>query len=374
MVENCTGIRVSLRQSAPIPLATELRCAPGQLTALIGPSGSGKTSILRCIAGLLHPREGYIGCGDRTWFDSKQGLALSPQARRVGLVFQDYALFPHLSARDNVRQALGHLPGKAKKARARSLLAQVRLAGLEDRMPAQLSGGQRQRVALARALAREPNVLLLDEPFSAVDQMTRHKLQEELARLHREIQTPILLVTHDLDEAAALADHMVVLSHGRTLQSGPPEQVIAQPMHTGVARLVGQRNLFRGVVRGPDRDGQGLLLEWNGRLLEVASRVHVQPGTTVDWMVPASSILWQRPDRPSPGDRENPLTGRVTDLLTLGDNWPISFALDGAAGVDLHFALPAHAVRRLGIKPGTHGTVSLLASGIHLMSAQTRPD
>lgn len=368
MSEPRSGLRVSLHQSAPIPLTAELACAPGQLTALIGPSGSGKTSLLRCIAGLLQPPQGQIVCGGRVWLDSTRGIALSPQARRVGLVFQDYALFPHLSALSNVREALTHLGWRERRARARELLAQVRLAGLEGRMPDQLSGGQRQRVALARALALEPSVLLLDEPFSAVDQMTRRKLQEELARLHREIRVPILLVTHDLAEAAALADRMVVLGRGRTLQAGPPAGLIARPCNRDVARLVGQRNLFRGVVRGPSVERSGmLLLEWQGRLLEVVSDLIAAPGTQVDWLIPAASVLWQRPDRPAAGDRENPVEGRVLDLLVLGDSCAITFVADGPGEPRLFLSLPVHVARRLGLAIGDRGRVSLLAEHIHLM-------
>jgi molybdate transport system ATP-binding protein len=349
-------------------MAAEMACAPGEITALIGPSGSGKTSILRCIAGLLQPREGRIECGEQVWLDSARGIALSPQVRRVGLVFQDYALFPHLSALDNVRAALTHLRRSVRKGRARALLAQVHLAGLEGRMPDQLSGGQRQRVALARALAREPSVLLLDEPFSAVDQMTRRKLQEELARLHREIRVPILLVTHDLSEAAALADRMVVLGHGRTLQAGPPADIIDRPRSREVARLVGQRNLFHGLVRGPSPDRpHSLLMEWQDHLLEVQSDLDLAPGTQVDWVIPAASILWQRPDRPVPGDLENPVQGRVLDLLALGDTCAVTFAAEGPGRHRLFLSLPAHSVRRLGLAMGMQGRVSLLAEHIHLM-------
>lgn len=364
-------VRVRLRQGAPIPLDAEFTCDPGEITALIGPSGSGKTSVLRCVAGLLNPTEGRISSGEEVWLDTERAIARSPQARRVGLLFQDYALFPHLNAIGNLRQALGHLPRRMRGDRARELLARVRLAGLEDRMPHQLSGGQRQRVALARALAREPAVLLLDEPFSAVDQMTRRKLQEELARLHREIRTPILLVTHDLGEAAALADRMVVLSRGTTLQSAPPGEIISRPASPSVARLVGQRNLFTATVTGTGvPSGDRLQLDWDGVNLEVVDERPWTPGTRVHWMIPSSSILWHRPDRPTAGDRENPLTGRVTELLVLGDNCAVTFALDVPAGRHLHFALPLHVVRRHGLKTGDPAMVSLLAAQIHLMAPQ----
>ena len=371
MSEPASALEVSLHQPAPIPLAADLRCAPGEVTALIGPSGSGKTSILRCIAGLLQPRRGRILCGGQTWLDSARGIALSPQARRVGLVFQDYALFPHLSALSNIRAALTHLPWRARRERARQLLAKVHLAGLEKRRPDQLSGGQRQRVALARALAREPSVLLLDEPFSAVDQMTRRKLHEELARLHRDIQIPILLVTHDLGEAAALADQLIVLGRGRTLQAGPPPIVIDRPQNREVARLVGQRNLFRGVVRGSSPDRRGMLqIQWQDRLLDAKTELDLGPDTQVDWVIPTASILWHRPDRPTAGDRENPIDGRVLDLLALGDSCAITFAADGPGDRRLFLNLPTHSARRLELAIGTRGRVSLLAEHIHLMERE----
>jgi len=368
------SIHVSVHQDAPIRLDADFSCAPGEITALIGPSGSGKTSVLRCIAGLLHPSQGRIACGDRVWLDTERGIALSPQTRRVGLVFQDYALFPHLDARDNVCLALGHLARNKRRRRAAELLAQVRLAGLDRRMPGELSGGQRQRVALARALAREPAVLLLDEPFSAVDQMTRRKLQEELARLHREIHIPILLVTHDLNEAAVLADRMVVLSHGTTLQSAAPDEVMNRPAHRGVARLVGQRNLFSGTVKGPAPASPGKLrLDWAGLELTVDDPGTWPPGTEVDWLIPASAILWQRPDRPTAGDSENPVDGRITELLVLGDNCAVTFALNTPDGQELHFSLPVHVVRRHGLMAEERATVSLLAAGIHLMQVNSKP-
>lgn len=223
------GLVVNLRQSDPIPLQAAFRCAPGELLALVGPSGSGKTTILRAIAGLYKVREGLIGCGGSLWFDTEAGIDLPAHERRVGLVFQSYALFPHLSALGNIAAALGHRPRAQRRERARELLATVHLAGLEDRKPAELSGGQQQRVALARALAREPAVLLLDEPFSAVDRRTRRLLHAELSELRKAIRVPIILVTHDLDEAGSLADRLAVLDRGELLQTGAPAEVAATP-------------------------------------------------------------------------------------------------------------------------------------------------
>jgi molybdate transport system ATP-binding protein len=229
------GLQVRLSQRAPIPLGVELACGEGELLALVGPSGSGKTTILRAVAGLYRPQSGKVTCGGEDWLDTGRGLDLPPHRRRVGLVFQSYALFPHMTALGNVAAALHHRPADERAARARALLALVHLEGLEERRPAELSGGQQQRVAVARALAREPAVLLLDEPFSAVDRRTRRKLHEDLAELRQAVNVPIVLVTHDIDEAVALADRMCVLDRGETLQAGTPAEVLAAPASERVA-------------------------------------------------------------------------------------------------------------------------------------------
>jgi len=232
------GLRVRLVQAGPIPLDVELACPPGQLHAIVGPSGAGKTTLLKAIAGLYRPREGKITSGPAVWFDAAAGTWLAPQARRVGLVFQAYALFPHMSAQANVETSLGTQPRAERAARALALLAQVGLADKARRRPADLSGGEQQRVALARALARSPDVLLLDEPFAAVDRRTRRRLQQDLATLRQTLRVPILLVTHDLDEACALADQMSVLHEGQVLQTGAPDEVMARPASPLVADLL----------------------------------------------------------------------------------------------------------------------------------------
>lgn len=219
------GISVRLNQAGPIPLDIDLACAPGETLALVGPSGAGKTTLLRAVAGLYRPRAGRITCGGEVWLDTEAGIVRPAHTRRVGLVFQEYALFPHLDALANVMAALGHRPRAERRARAMAILARVHLEGLERRKPHQLSGGQRQRVALARALARDPAVLLLDEPFSAVDRRTRARLHAELADLRGDLTIPILLVTHDIDEAAGLADRMGVIEGGRMVACGAARDI-----------------------------------------------------------------------------------------------------------------------------------------------------
>ena len=223
------GLSVRLRQDGPIPLAVDLACGPSELLALVGPSGSGKTTVLRAVAGLYQPRQGHVACGGATWLDIDAGIDVPAHRRRVGLVFQAYALFPHMTALANVMAAMHHRPRAERADRARELLRQVHLDGLEGRRPATLSGGQQQRVAVARALARDPAVLLLDEAFSAVDRRTRRRLHDELRELRGMVSLPIVLVTHDLDECAALADRLCVLDAGETLQTGRTAEVLSAP-------------------------------------------------------------------------------------------------------------------------------------------------
>jgi molybdate transport system ATP-binding protein len=217
-----------------------------ETVALVGPSGAGKSSVLRAVAGLLRPERGIVGFGTETWFDSERGIDLPPERRRVGLVFQEYALFPHLDVRRNV--AFGARDHDA----VRGLLERLRIAHLARALPADLSGGERQRVAVARALARSPDVLLLDEPLSALDAHTRRTVRAELHELLLELGMPALLVTHDFEDAATLADRVGVLVDGRVLQLGTPQDLVASPSDPFVASFTGA-NLLHGVARsGPD--------------------------------------------------------------------------------------------------------------------------
>jgi molybdate transport system ATP-binding protein len=361
------GLAVRLVQNTPIPLAAEFACAPGELLTLVGPSGSGKSTILRTIAGLYRPKTGSVRVDGHVWFDGDAGVSVPAHQRRAGLVFQSYALFPHLTALDNVIAALGHLARGERRARARQLLELVHLAGLEGRRPAELSGGQQQRVAVARALAREPLVLLLDEPFSAVDKATRQKLYRELAAMRQRLSMPVVLVTHDLEEAVMLADRLSLLHHGRTLQEGSPLQVMQQPASVEAARLVGQRNLFDGTVLEHQAPPGFTMLRWCGRILE-AERNPIYPvGASVSWMIPSSHVVLHRRDRPSRGEHENPVPGIIAECLALGETTSCVLAVDGRAELALAFSVPSHVAARNRLAVGERATVSLLASGIHLM-------
>jgi ABC-type sulfate/molybdate transport systems ATPase subunit len=206
--------------------------------ALVGPSGAGKTSVLRIIAGLTRAY-GRVALDDDVWLHSTGGVDRRPEERRVGLVFQEYALFPHLTVRDNVAYA--------GKARVDELLERFRIAHVADARPGSLSGGERQRVALARALAREPAVLLLDEPLAALDAHTKAQVRSELHELLRELALPTLLVTHDYEDAAALADEVGVIVDGTLRQLASPAELVARPADAFVASFIGA-NLLHGVA------------------------------------------------------------------------------------------------------------------------------
>ena len=346
-------------------MAAELRCASGELVALVGPSGSGKSTILRSIAGLYRPRAGEVRCAGETWFDGV--LDLSPQQRRCGLVFQNYALFPHLSALANVALAAGHVPPAERGARSRELLELVNLAGLEARRPAQLSGGQQQRVALARALARDPQVLLLDEPFAAVDRVTRRKLQRELALLRKRVRIPIILVTHDLDEARVLGDSMSILHHGQTLQCGSPAEVMTRPVSAEVAKLLDLGNLFDGSVKEHRAEQNRTVIVWGDAELEAVHEPGLKPGEPVNWVIAPEYVVLHRRNRPSQGERENPVSGVVEECVSLGETTSVTIRITGGIGALLAMNIATHHARRNRLAPGESIGVTLLAEGIHLM-------
>jgi molybdate transport system ATP-binding protein len=218
------------------------------LTVLFGPSGSGKSTTLRCLAGLDRPERGTIRFGDEIWFDAARGVFLPPQRRRIGYLFQDYALFPHLRVAQNIGYGLGNIAASVRRQRIEEITALLGLVGLEDRYPRQLSGGQQQRVALARALVCRPRLLLLDEPLSAVDARTREHLRRQLRYWLVELRMSTFLVTHDRIEALALGDHVLVFEGGRVCQSGSVQQVFSAPVDLAVARIVGVDTIERGKV------------------------------------------------------------------------------------------------------------------------------
>ncbi|MGI6686056.1 MAG: sulfate/molybdate ABC transporter ATP-binding protein [Bacillota bacterium] len=241
-------LKVDITKSLPgFKLDVKFTVSPG-ITALFGPSGSGKSLTLKYISGILTPDQGEISLHDRILFHRQKGINLPPQKRKVGFLFQNYALFPHLTVKENIIYGINHLSKEKQMEKLIGLLQTMRLEGLEDKKPGEISGGQQQRVALARTLATDPEMILLDEPFSALDSAVKSRLRAELLDLLNKSQIPALLVTHDLNEAYSLSQNLTIIESGKILQSDDKNSVLHTPVNTTVARLIRTKNIFSGVV------------------------------------------------------------------------------------------------------------------------------
>ena len=357
----CAVLKVHLQQTLPNPLSIQLEIDAGEVHALVGPSGSGKTSILRSIAGLHHPEFGFIECDQAVWLnrDPARGsmMTMPPNQRSCGFLFQQYALFPHLSALDNVCMALYNTISdpQMRRTEAQRWLDELNIGELGERLPKQLSGGQQQRVALARALARSPKMLLLDEPFSAIDIPTRQKLYQTLAELRKQLNIPIILVTHDLREAHLLADRITVLDHGVGLQTTDPQSLFTKPRNARVAQLVGIPNLFHGVFNSGT-------LSWGASpwTFHVVDKGRIPPNSQVAWVIPQEGLSVHT----APNGQRIPC--RVNTISSLGQIALIEFSIDG---LDEHLTWEASAaeVKRLGLVQDAQVYLELDRKLIHIM-------
>ncbi len=370
MANSNSALYIALQQALPIPLAVEISCESGELLALVGPSGSGKTTVLRAIAGLYKPENATILCQGEIWQNSERKIFLAPYQRHVGLVFQNYALFPHMTVLENIQQAISHLPRQQRQNEALQLLKKVHLEGLEQRYPKKLSGGQQQRVAVARALARQPKVLLMDEPFSAVDQVTRRKLYRELIALRESLSMPMILVTHDLEESTLLADRIALLHHGELLQTGTPEFVAAHPKTATIARLMDQQNLFTAQVLAHDQQRQKTRIRWQGTVLEALYQPHFVINSRVCWLIQSANVLLHRRDRHSNGEQENPLQALIIEYQESSGLAHLLVQIDKKLNININMCVPLHVAKRNTLGLNEKIGISLLSEGIHLMPYQ----
>lgn len=354
------SLRVSLHnQSSPV-LNVEMQCHPGEMLALVGPSGSGKSTVLRTIAGLQNVEIGRISCNGETWLHTHHRKDVKVQQRNVGMVFQHYALFPHKSVEENVSLGIRGSTRAEKKQIAANWLERTNMTGLEKRNPNQLSGGQKQRVALARALASNPSVLLLDEPFSAVDQQTRRKLYRELAKLRCGLDIPMILVTHDVREVQQLADSMCLIHKGQTLQQGSVHDVISAPRSKAIAKLLGHQNLFAACVSHQDSTETCYQLGDTETLHGEPS--DLAPGTTVTLLISPSAISLAGNSSHDQAEH-NVLHGLVRDAVSMGDEWSITVHLHTVTK-SLRFRLPQHLLSSGCLAPGSPISVNIRRSGI----------
>jgi molybdate transport system ATP-binding protein len=340
-----------------------------ELVALFGPSGAGKSMTLQLVAGLLRPDSGRIQCGQRLLFDSQQGIDLPPQQRRVGYVTQDYTLFPHLSVAENIAYGLRRRCSRVQQRRAvADMLDLIQLPGFGDRRPAELSGGQQQRVALARALVTQPEVLLLDEPFSALDAPTRAQLRLELRRLQARLRLPTLLVTHDLAEANLVADRIAIYDQGRLLQLGPPADIMHRPASLAVARLTGPHNCLAGRVQAVSPTGLRVAV---GDLLLDTPPYPFSPGQPVYCCLRPEQVIMLRPESETAG-YSNVVQGKIESIMTDGLSYQLQIRLEPrlqpGEPADLTVVLPLHVYESLAPAVGQRWSLSLKRSAIHLLA------
>jgi molybdate transport system ATP-binding protein len=312
-------------------LAVSFQAETGQTTVLLGESGAGKSTVLRLLAGLLHPRQGHIVLDDMTYYNSTQHIVVPPQERPFGYVFQDYVLFPHLTIFENIAFGLRaqHLRGSIIEKRVMQILEQVNLVGLDQRYPAQISGGQQQRVALARALVLQPQLLLLDEPLAALDVQTRREVRQELRHILSETGITTLMVTHQYLDALLFGDQILVVDHGRIIQQGGQRALREHPRSSYIAELVGV-NFFHGhitsleanttcMIQIDTKDARGIPLEVVATLKEMEQDVEptLSVGTEAFVIVdPRSITLHQTAPESS---ARNMFRGTILNILQQGN-------------------------------------------------------
>jgi|SRR5579875_474500 molybdate transport system ATP-binding protein len=322
--------------------------APAGFTMLLGPSGGGKTTLLNCIAGLLRPDAGRIAIGARTLFDSAARIDLRPAHRRIGYVFQDLALFPHLTVADNVRYGIAKLPAAERQLRTAALLESFHVAHLAARKASEISGGERQRTALARALVTDPDALLLDEPLAALDRATRSKIIDDLRAWNAVRSIPILFVTHSPEEAFALGERVVVIEAGRMVAQGMPQEVLAAPRHETVAQVVGFENVFDAKVTALHENQGTMLCRLDGADCELeVPLTRAGLGAPVRVAIRAGDIMVAA-ERPRGLSARNTLRGRIGAIRREGVR--VILAVD--AGVTFEVHLTPSAADELRLAPG----------------------
>jgi molybdate transport system ATP-binding protein len=352
----------SSAESAPFLLDVSLQVPPG-ISILFGPSGAGKSTLLDCIAGLVRPDAGRIAAGEEILFDSQADVNRPPQKRRIAYVFQTLALFPHLSAEENVSYGLDGLPHEQRAARVQEILEAFRVEKLRTRKPPEISGGERQRIALARSLVTQPRVLLLDEPLTGLDAELKAAIVDDLRAWNAARRIPILYVTHTREEVDALGERVIAMDHGRVISTGTPVEVLEAPRHKRLAQAAGFENLLGGTVVDL-READGVM---RVRLSESRCEIEVPlgyaaAGDRVRVAIRAGDILLAT-SQPHDLSARNVIEGKIVAMQPRGTL--VRARVD--CGVNLIAHLTPGAVRTLELAEGRHVWLVLKTHSCHLV-------
>ena len=340
-----------------------------ELAVLFGPSGAGKSLTLQAIAGTVPPDAGRILLDGQLLYDSSKRHHLPPQQRHVGYVPQHYALFPHLSVAENIAFGLGGVPRRVRSQRVAELLALFGMPGFEPRLPRQLSGGQQQRVALARALAVQPRLLLLDEPFAALDDMLRETLRQELLQVHARWGITVLLVTHDLADVFALGQRVLVYDDGQIIQQGTRDEVFFRPNSRRVAEFVHTRNIVPAVVE--HTTAETLWVLWQGYMIATPPQP-LLPGTPVYLCIRPTQVLIVHPERLTSQRRENLLYGDIVRETMHAETSTLFLRLEHSnAAYDLEITVPRYVYHRFGLDTEKRIIVELRRQAMHVIPRQS---
>jgi molybdate transport system ATP-binding protein len=338
------AVRVRKRFAASFALDVEFSAPPG-VTILFGASGSGKTTLLRCVAGLMTPDAGAVAVDADLVFDDRTSVDVPSWRRRFGFVFQQLALFPHLTAADNIAYGLAHLDAADRRRRAAAIADSFRIGHLLTRRPAEISGGERQRVGLARALVTDPRVLLLDEPLSGLDRIAQSRIIEDLRAWNAAHRIPILYVTHSHREVFALGERVLILQDGRIAADGAPDAVVQQPETDVMAALAGFENVFDTVVEARmDAAGVMRTRACRGAVELEVPLTSAQPGATIRVAIRAGDILVAT-ELPRGLSARNILPGRIASLTQEGSRVRIS--VDVGLTLEVHVTPTARAALQL---------------------------
>ena len=358
----CLKKRLRGESGSPFTLDVELAVAAG-FTILFGASGAGKTTLLDCIAGLQTPDEGTIAIGEAVLFDSQSRVNLPPRRRTVAYLLQSLALFPHMTVEQNVQYGLAALDKRDRAARSGEVLESFRIAALVERRPNEISAGERQRVALARALVTRPRVLLLDEPLTALDAVTKARILDDLRGWNRQHQIPILYVTHDREEVFALGESAIVLEEGRILARGSPHEVLQRPRSETVAQLAGFENIFDGSVTGSHPEHGTMTCRIAGSTLDLeVPLVRVNASLPLRVGIRAGDILLAS-SKPQGLSARNVLDGTIASLEQR-DMKVIAVVTCGPA-FEVHLTLGAR--ESLQLKPGVRVWLVVKTYSCHVL-------